>query len=529
MARVLTPTQAAELIQDGDTVATNGNASILVADCVLKAIEERFQATGHPRDLTVIEPCNAGMKKGTGIERLAHVGLLRRVVASAFPVWDQPRLGRMLVAGDIEGYNLPMGVIYQMLREAGGGRPGVLTKVGLGTFVDPRQGGGRINARTSEELVRLLTIDGDEYLFIPSPCIQVAVIRGTTADESGNIAMEREPLPLGILALATAARNSGGKVIAQVERLATRQSLPPKGVVVPGCLVDAVVVVPDQEQSAEPSFNPYITGEARRPLGRPSYPPGPEKGLLRRAILELRGGDLVNLGVGLPADIPGLLLELNAEDAVTFSTEHGAVGGIPAPMPIFGAHVNPTAILDAPAVFDLYNGGGLDISFLGLAQVDEQGNVNVSKFGGILPGCGGFIDITSRTRRLVFCGMFSAGGPELEVAQGRIRVVREGRVRKFVRQVDQVTLNGQQALERGQDITVVTERCVLRLRPTGWELTEVAPGVDVDRDLLPAMEFTIKPGQACTEFPPHVWDMTADGDRQFAMRFHERLRGSGEG
>ena len=524
MTQVLTAAQAVELIQDGDTVVMNGNASILVADGVLKAIEERFAATGRPRNLTVIEPCNAGMKKGTGIERLAHVGLLKRVIASAFPVWDQPRLGRMLVAGEIEGYNLPMGIVYQLLREASGGRPGVLTKVGLGTFVDPRHGGGRINAQTTEEVVRLLTIDQEEYLFFRSPRIQVAVIRGTTADESGNVSMEREPLPLGILTLAMAARNSGGKVIVQVERLASRQSLPPKGVAVPGCLVDAVVVVPDQEQSAEPAYNPYITGEIRKPLLRPSYPAGPEKGLLRRALLELRAGDLVNLGVGLPADIPALLLELNAEDLVTFSTEHGAVGGVPAPMPIFGAHINPTAILDAPAVFDLYGGGGLDISFLGLAQVDEQGNVNVSKFGGILPGCGGFIDITSRTRRLVFCGMFSAGGPKLEVANGRVLVVNEGRVRKFVRRVDQVTLNGQMALERGQDITVVTERCVLRLRPGGWELAEVAPGIDLERDLLPAMEFPIKRGPECTESPRHVWDMTAEGDRRFAMHLHERLR-----
>ncbi len=430
----------------------------------------------------------------------------------------------MLVSAEIEEYNFPMGVIYQLLREASGGRPGVLTKVGLGTFVDPRQGGGRINTRATEELVRLLTIDGEEYLFFPSPRIQVAVIRGTTSDETGNVSMEREPLPLGVLSLAMAARNSGGKVIAQVERLTAGQSLAPKGVVVPGCLIDAIVVMPDQEQSAEPSYNPYITGEVRKPVGRPPYPAGPEKGLLRRALLELRGGDLVNLGVGLPADIPNLLLETDAEDLVTFSTEHGAVGGIPAPMPIFGAHINPTAILDAPAVFDFYDGGGLDISFLGLAQVDELGNVNVSKFGGILPGCGGFIDITSRTRRLVFCGMFSAGGPKLEVTEGKLRVLSEGRVRKFVRRVDQVTLNGQMAIERGQDITVVTERCVLRLRADGWELTEVAPGIEVERDLLPAMDFAIKPGPTCTQFPRALWDMTPEGNRRFSTLLHEHLR-----
>jgi propionate CoA-transferase len=523
MQQILTADEAAGLIRDGQTLAMPGNASILVADDILKAIESRFLATGHPRELTLIEPCNAGMKKGTGVERLAHVGLLRRVIASAFPVWDQPRLGRMLVDGEIEGYNFPMGVLYQLLREVGGGRPGVLTKIGLHTFVDPRQGGGRVNARTTEELVRLLAIDGEEHLFFRALPVHVALIRGTSADEAGNLSMEREPLTLGVLGLAIAARSSGGTVIAQVERLTARYSQPPKSVTVPGALIDAVVLAPDQEQSAEGRYNPYITGEARKPLERAPYPPGPEKGLLRRALLELRRGDLVNLGVGLPADVPALLLELEAEDAVIFSTEHGALGGVPAPMPIFGAHVNAEAILDPPAVFDLYGGGGLDISFLGLAQVDEIGNINVSKFGGILPGCGGFIDITGRTRRLVFCGMFTAGGTKMELAGGQLRIVRDGRVRKFVRRVDQVTLSGRAALERGQEITVITERCLLRLRPDGWELAELTPGVEVDRDLLPAMEFPIKPGPQCVSTPGVIYDMSPAGHARFAELFRQRI------
>jgi propionate CoA-transferase len=526
MAQVMSPEGAAELIRDGDTLATNGNASILVADDVLRAIEARFLATGHPRNLTVIEPCNAGMKKGTGIERLAHKDLLKRVIASAFPVWDQPRLGRMLVAGELEGYNLPMGAIYQMLREAGGRRPGVLTAVGLHTFIDPRHGGGRVNSRTSDPLVRLLPLDGQDYLFYPALPVQVAVLRGTTADEAGNLSMEREPLTLGMLTLALAARNSGGMVIAQVERLAARSSQPPRAVVVPGRLIDAIVVAPEQEQSAEGRYNPYITGEVRTRLARPAYPAGPEKALLRRALLELRRGDLVNLGVGVPADLPALLLELGAEDAVTFSTEHGGFGGIPAPMPIFGAHLNADAILDAPAIFDLYDGGGLDITFLGLAQADQHGNINVSKFGGILPGCGGFVDITSRTRRLVFCGMFAAGGPKVTLTDEGLRVISEGRVRKLVRQVDQVTLNGRAALERGQEVTIITERCVLRLRSHGWELTELAPGIDVNRDLRPAMEFALDSGPTSSVSMAPIYDMTAAGAQRFAELFRACLGSS---
>lgn len=524
MPHVLTAEEAAGLLRDGDTVAMCGQGSFLIADEILKAIEARYLATGHPRDLTVIEPCNAGMKKGTGVERLGHVGMLKRVIASAFPVWDQPRVGRMIVEGEIEGYNFPMGVLYHLLREVGGGRPGLLTKVGLHTFVDPRHEGGRLNARTTEALVRLLTIDGEDYLFYRALPFRVALIRGTTADEAGNLSMEREPLTLGVLALAIAARNSGGTVIAQVERLAGRHAQPPKSVIVPGRLIDVIVVAPEQEQSAEGRHNPYITGEVPKAIARTPYPPGPEKAVLRRALLELRRGDLVNLGVGLPADLPMLLLELGAEEMVTFSTEHGAVGGIPAPMPIFGAHINPEGILDPTTVFDLYDGGGLDISFLGLAQADETGNINVSKFGGILPGCGGFIDITTRTRRLVFCGMFAAAGAKVELADGHLRVVEEGRVRKFVQRVDQVTLNGKAARERGQDITVITERCVLQLRPGGWELAEVTPGVDVDRDLLPAMEFRIKPGPQCTLSPAPIYDMTAGGGG-FAELFRKRMGG----
>ena len=527
MPRVLEAKGAAELLEDGDTLAMCGQGSMLIADDVLKAIESRFLATGHPRNLTMFEPCNAGMKRGTGVERLGQPGLLKRVIASAFPVWDEPRVGRMIVQGEIEGYNFPMGSLYQLVRDIGAGRPGLLTQVGLHTFVDPRYGGGRLNARTTEDMVRLHTLDGQEYLFYPAFPIQVALIRGTTADEAGNLSMEREPVTLGVLALAIAAKNSGGTVIAQVERLAGRRAQPPKSVIVPGRLIDAIVVAPDQEQTAEGRYNPYITGELPTAIGRTPYPPGPSKALLRRALLELKQGDLVNLGVGIPADLPTLLLELNAENLVTFSTEHGAVGGIPAPMPLFGAHLNPEALLDPTSVFDLYDGGGLDISFLGLAQADEAGNINVSKYGGILPGCGGFIDITSRTRRLVFCGMFTAKGTKVDLVDGRLRIVQEGQVRKFLRKVDQVTLNGRAALARGQDVIIITERCVLKLRPDGWELAELAPGVDVDRDLLPGMEFPIQAGPGCRQSLDPIYDMTTAGDRRFADLFMERLGAGG--
>jgi propionate CoA-transferase len=511
--------EAVDLIASGDTVAISGNISMVVPEMVIRALGERFRATGQPRDLVCLLPTRAGWRADppTGLEHLAQAGLVRRVLTSTWSFRDSPQWARMAVEGGYEAYSLPMGTLFRLVREAAAGSPGFLTRVGLNTYADPGAGPAagdmRVNGRTPpQDLVRRIDLDGETYLFYRTLPIDAAIIRGSVADPDGNVSLGGEPVSVGVKYLAMAARNSGGKVIAQVKHLTDRGTIHPRMVEVPGMLVDAVVVDPHSIQTQIGDDEPALTGEVRTPS--PPIPPLPfdhEKVILRRAAMELERGDIVNLGVGIGTHVPALAIEEGFMDDVLFSLEHGGVGGIPAmgtpdKSGAFGAHYNPTAIWDSLEVFDFYHGGGLDITFLGFAQVDAQGNVNVGWFSGNLRAPGGFLDITARTRKLVFCGTLTAGGLKVEVTpwrgagdSPRVRILQEGRVRKLIPQVEQVNLHGPTAVANGQRVIIVTERGVFRVTAGGLELTEIAPGIDIEQHIRPFVGFGFRVSPALRE------------------------------
>jgi propionate CoA-transferase len=491
--QVLTADDAAALISDGATITVSSSSGLGCPDEVLRAIGRRFLATGAPRALTTVHPIAAGDVYGIdGIDHLAVPGLLKRIIAGSYPSGPSsapaPRIWRMIDEGAVEAYNLPSGILFHMHREAAAGRPGVLTTVGLDTFVDPRQQGGRMNAAATADIVRVVEFDGQEWLYYPAIPVDVAIIRGTTADEHGNIATEHEGAYLGAFDQALAARNNGGIIIAQVKRMAAAGSLMPQAVRVPGVLVDYVVVAPDQMQTTQTLYDPAISGELRLPPS--SFTPvawGPDKVIARRAALELCRGDAVNLGFGISALVPRILMEEGLHDAVTWVIEQGAVGGVPLLGFQFGCAANAQAIVPSPDQFTYFQGGGFDRALLSFLQVDAAGSVNVSRLAArphVTAGIGGFIDITARARNLVFSGYFTAGGLKLDLKGGELRITEEGRTHKFVRAVEHVTFSGRRARAQGQNVTYVTERCVLRLEPEGLTVVEVAPGVDLGRDVL---------------------------------------------
>ncbi|MEQ6890457.1 acyl CoA:acetate/3-ketoacid CoA transferase [Halomonas sp. CS7] len=489
--KVVSAREAVNLIRDGDALATGGFVGIGFAEGLAVALEERFLETGEPRDLTLMYAAGQGDGKTRGLNHLGHEGLVAKVIGGHWGL--VPALQRLAIEGRIQAWNLPQGVISHLFRDIAAGKPGTLTRVGLGTFVDPRLGGGRINDVTTEERVSLLPIDGQEYLFYRALPLQVALLRGTTADTLGNVSMEREALTLEALAIATAVRNSGGVVIVQVERLAEPGTLHPKDVKIPGVLVDCVVVCEDPEhhwQTFSTAYNPAFSGEIRAPMATPEpLPLSVRKIIARRAAFELRPNSVVNLGIGMPEGVGAVASEERLLAHLTLTAEPGVIGGLPAGGLDFGAALNTQAIIDQPAQFDFYDGGGLDIAFLGMAQVDATGNVNVSRFGPRLAGAGGFINISQNARRVVFMGTFVATRETLAVVDGALRLPTGGQS-KFVAEVEQRTFSGALAAADGKPVCYVTERAVFELTPAGLVLTEIAPGVDLERDVLALMDFT---------------------------------------
>ncbi|HET7526541.1 MAG TPA: acyl CoA:acetate/3-ketoacid CoA transferase [Burkholderiaceae bacterium] len=494
-SKVVSADEAVRLIRTGDTLATGGFVGIGFAEAIAQALETLYldsevPASDKPHDLTLLYAAGQGDGHHRGLNHLGHAGLVKRAIGGHWGL--VPKLQKLAVENQIEAYNLPQGAITHLYRDIAAGKPGHLSRIGLGTFVDPRFGGGKLNARTTEELVTLMTVRGQEYLFYPAMPVHVAIVRGTTADPDGNITMEREALTLESLSIATAARNSGGLVIVQVERLAARGALNPRQVKIPGVLVDCVVVAPPElhHQTFATVYDPAYAGELRVPTDNAlPMPLDVRKVIARRAAMELHANSVVNLGIGMPEGVAAVAAEEKVADLITLTAEPGVIGGIPAGGLNFGAAVNPQAVIDQPYQFDFYDGGGLDVAVLGLAQADAEGNVNVSKFGPRLAGAGGFINISQSAKKVIFAGTFLSGGCDIGVADGMLRIARDAHNRKFVAQVEHRTFSGGHAAQQGKEVLYVTERCVFELSDAGLVLTEVAPGIDLERDVLAHMGF----------------------------------------
>ncbi|WP_411169246.1 acyl CoA:acetate/3-ketoacid CoA transferase [Clostridium sp. MB05] len=492
MCKVINVEQLGGLIPNNATMAIGGFIGSGHPEEISSYIEKYYLEKGEPRNLTLVYAAGQGDSKNKGLNHFGHEGLVKRVIGGHWGL--APKLQKLAIDNKIEAYNLPQGVVSHLYRDIAAGKPGTITTVGLKTFVDPRVDGGKLNELTKEDIVSLINIEGKEYLFYKAFPINISILRGTYSDEDGNISLEKEAVVLDSLAMAQATKNSGGKVIVQVKKVVKKGSIHPHKVKIPGILVDYIIVTENPEnhmQTFGEVYNESYTGEARIPLEKISSMELDERKIIaRRAAMELIPNAVTNLGIGMPEGVSVVANEEGMGDMMKLTVESGPIGGVPVGGLSFGASINPECIVEQSAQFDFYDGGGLDIAFLGLAQCDEKGNINVSKFGPKIAGCGGFINITQNAKKVVYCGTFTAGGLKLAVEDGRLNILREGKNKKFIKNVEQITFSGEYALEKNQPVLYITERAVFELRKEGVVITEIAPGVDLKRDILSLMDFS---------------------------------------
>ncbi|KOA18240.1 acetate CoA-transferase YdiF [Clostridium homopropionicum DSM 5847] len=491
-SKVKTIDEAIAMIKDGDTVAISGFLGAVHPEGITAAIEQKFlNGEATPKNLTLVYAAGQGDSKNKGLNHLGYEGLVGKVIGGHWGL--APKLQKLALENKIEAYNLPQGTISHLMRDIAAGKIGTITHVGLKTFVDPRVEGGKLNEKTKEDIVKVVNIEGQERLLYKAFPINIALLRGSYADERGNISLEKEVASLEVLSMAQAAKASGGKVIVQVKKVVANGSLDPKLVKIPGICVDAVVVVDSGEASWQTFGEPFkseLCGEIVIPLNNIQPAELSERKIIaRRAAMELPQNAAVNLGIGVPEMVAMVANEEGIGDTMTLTVEAGPVGGVPAGGLNFGASINAQVILDQPYQFDFYDGGGLDVAYLGLAQCDAKGNINVSKFGPKIAGCGGFINITQNAKKVIYCGTFTAGGLDVKADNGKLVIVKEGKTKKFIPEVEQVTFSGDYAKEVGQPVLYITERAVFELRKEGLVLTEIAPGMDLQKDILDQMEF----------------------------------------
>lgn len=514
MAKFMSPREAVDLIKDGDTLATGGFLNNGFAESLAVALEERFVETGKPTDLTLVYAAGQGDGKDSALNHLAHEKLLKRVVGGHWNL--SPKIGALAVEEKIEAYNLPQGTISQLYRDIAAHKVGTITHVGLKTFVDPRLDGGKINKKATEDLVEVVNIAGQERLLYKAFPLNVCFLRGTYADEKGNVTMEKEGVTLDTTSMAQAVKNSGGTVIVEVEKVVKAGTLDPKLVKIPSIYVDVIVVVPAAQHmpEADPNMIDVYNGNLHIPTGSlPPLPMGDRKIIARRAAMELQPDTVVNLGIGMPEAVAAVANEEGIGDYMTLTVEAGPVGGIPAGGLLFGLSINGDCILDQAYQFDFYDGGGIDLAYLGLAECDELGNINVSKMGPRVTGCGGFINITQNAKRLFFCGTFTAKGLKIASGDGKLTILQEGSAKKFLKKVGHVTFSGEYAQEVGQPVLYITERAVFELRKDGLHLIEIAPGIDLEKDILAHMDFTPK-----MDTPPKLMDARLFMDKPMGLK-----------